>query len=325
MTHRAVALLAVLVVTLVSAPHVARAQAGRIYRVALLMPFSTAEALPYREAFLDGMRHLGYVEGRNIVFDVRTSDRDRVRVSALLDDMIGLKPDVLVSDGNAAQLMRAKTTSIPIVLAVGGDPVRTGLAHSWARPGMNVTGVAGPPLTGKHIELMREIVPRLARVGVFVDTTTNACNGIEEGAREAARSVGAVLVSYPVANREEIARAFSRMETQRPDMLLPCPAAMLFNNRDLLFESAVRLRIPFTSFVVANLPLGVLFAYSMSFADGYRKAATYVDKILKGAKPGDLPIEQPTKFELVINMKTARTLGLTIPPSLLLRADQVIE
>jgi putative ABC transport system substrate-binding protein len=122
MNHRAAALLAVLVVTLVSAPHAARAQAGRIYRVALLMPFSTAEALPYRDAFFEGMRHLGYVDGRNIVFDVRTSDRDRVRVSALLDDMIGLKPDVLVSDGNAAQLMRAKTTSIPIVLATGGTP-----------------------------------------------------------------------------------------------------------------------------------------------------------------------------------------------------------
>jgi putative ABC transport system substrate-binding protein len=324
MHHRAAALLAVFVVTVVTAPHLAQAQAG-IHRVALLMPFSTAEALPYRDAFFEGMRHLGYVEGRNVVFDVRTSDRDRARVSALLDDMISLKPDVLVSDGNAAELMRAKTTSIPIVLAVSGDPVRAGLAHSWARPGMNLTGIVGPALASKHIEIMREIIPQLARVGVFVDITASACDTLEESARQAARTLGAVLVAYPVANREEIVRAFSRMDKQRPDMLIPCPTAMLFNNRDLLFESAVRLRIPFTSFVVANLPLGVLFSYSVSFVDGYRKAATYVDKILKGAKPGDLPLEQPTRFELVINMKTARTFGLTIPPSLLLRADQVIE
>ena len=181
-------------------------------------------------------------------------------------------------------------------------------------------------LPGKHIDMMREIRPRLTRVGMLVDATAKVgCNIVEENAREAARRIGAIFGSYPVANRHEIELAFSQIMKERPDVLLPCPTALLFNNRDLLYENAVRLRIPFTSFVTASLPLGVLFAYSANFADGYRKAAAYVDKILRGARPGDLPFEQPAKFDLVINLKTAKAMGLTIPPSLLARADQVIE
>ena len=147
---------------------------------------------------------------------------------------------------------------------------------------------------------------------------------MEDAARHASRSLGVIFVSYPVTNRNEIDQAFARMRTQPPDVLLPCPVALMFNNRDLLYESAVRLRIPFTSFVTANLPLGVLLSYAPNFVEGYRRAATYVDKILKGARPGDLPFEQPTKLELVINLKTARAFGL-IQPSVLLRADRVIE
>ena len=321
-----VVLLAV-VLALITPPSATEAQTSTIHRVAVLLPFSTAEAVPYRDAFFEGMRALGYVDGRNVVFDVRTSDRDRVRVAAMVDELMALKPNVVVSDGNAVQLLMAKTASVPVVLAASSDPVGAGFAHSLGRTGMNVTGVALllDQMAAKHVEIMREIRPRLARVALLVDTTTGTCTIIEKGARDAARSVGAVFVSYPVANREDIERAFSQMEKDRPDLLLPCPAAMLFNNRDLLFESALRLRIPFTSFVVANVPLGVLFSYSASFVDGYRRAATYVDKILKGAKPGDLPFEQATKFELVINLKTARAVGVTISPSVLLRADRVLE
>jgi len=310
------------------APSVVHAQAGRTYRVAILGPFSTPEGLAYREAFFDAMLKLGYVEGRSVIFDVRTSDRDRVRVTALVEELIALRPDVLVSDANAAQVMRDKTTSIPIVLTGSIDPVGQGFAQSLGRPGMNVTGVTQlmDQLPGKHIDIMREIRPRLMRVGMLVDANPGVgCSIVEENAREAARRIGAVFVSYTVANRQEIERAFSQMPKERPDVLLPCPAALLFNNRDLLYENAVRLRIPFTSFVTANVPLGVLFAYAPSFTEGYRKAATYVDKILRGARPGDLPFEQATKFDLVINLKTAKTMGLTIPPSLLARADQVIE
>jgi putative tryptophan/tyrosine transport system substrate-binding protein len=273
------------------------------------------------------MRDLGYVEGRTVIFDVRTSDRDRAKVPALVEELIALRPDVLVSDGNAARAIREKTATIPIILTASIDPVGQGFAQSLRRPGMNVTGVALSldQLAAKHIELIQEIRPRRARVGLFVDITTEGCNLVEESARRAAQSVGASFVPYNVASRDDIARAFLGMQQERPDVLMPCPAALLFNNRDLLYENAVRLRIPFTSFVTASLPLGVLFSYSGSFTEGYRRAATYVDKILKGERPGDLPFEQPTKFELVINLKTAKAFGLTIPPSLLLRADQVIE
>jgi ABC-type uncharacterized transport system substrate-binding protein len=320
-------MLAVLFMVVVAAVFPVDAQQAKIHRVAVLLAFSTEEAQRYREAFFAGMRELGYIEGRNVVFDVRTSDRDRLNVPDLVMELIGLNPDVLVSDGNAIQAIRAKTTSIPVVLAVTGDPVREGFAYSLGRPGLNVTGSAIPfdALAAKHVEIMREIRPRLMRVAMLFDTTTDRCTPIEEGARAGAQQMGAALSSYRVGNREAIERAFTRMETDRPDLLLPCPAAMLFNNRDLLFDSALRLGIPLTSFVVANLPHGVLFSYAPSFAAGYRRAATYTDKILKGAKPGDLPIEQPTTFEFVINLKTARTLGITVPPSVLLRADKVIE
>jgi putative ABC transport system substrate-binding protein len=303
------------------------AQSAKTHRVAVLLPFSTEEAQPYRNAFFAGMREHGYVDGRNVVFDVRTSDRDRRNVPALVSELIALKPDVLVSDANAIQAIHAQTTSIPVVLAVAGDPVRDGFAHSLRRPGLNVTGSAIPfeALAAKHVEIMRDIRPRIRRVALLFDTTSARCAAMEQGARTAAEQVGAAFLSYRVDNREAIERAFRTIEADRPDLLLPCPTAILFNNRDLLFESALRLRIAFTSFVVANLPHGVLFAYAPSFAAGYRKAATYTDKILKGSKPGDLPIEEPTTFEFVINLKTASTLGITIPPSLLLRADQVIE
>ena len=288
--------------------------------------FSTEEGRPYRDAFLAALRELGYVEGRNLILDLRTSDRDRTAVSTLVDELIALKPEVLVSDGNAVRVLRAKTTSIPTVLAGSTDPVGDGLAFSLARPGMNVTGVALllDQLSTKHIELMREILPRLTRVGMLVDSSGDRCGIVEDAARHASRSLGVIFVSYPVTNRNEIDQAFARMRTQPPDVLLPCPVALMFNNRDLLYESAVRLRIPFTSFVTANLPLGVLLSYAPNFVEGYRRAATYVDKILKGARPGDLPFEQPTKLELVINLKTARAFGL-IQPSVLLRADRVIE
>ena len=317
----------VAVATLLALAGVAPSQTGATYRVAMLEPFSTQEGRPYREAFLSAMRELGYVEGRNLIFELRTSDRDRSQVPALADELIALKPDVLVSDGNAVRVLRAKTTTIPIVLAGATDPVAEGFAMSLARPGLNVTGLALPlgELAAKHIEMMREIHPRLTRVAMLVDRTGDRCQTVEDAARQASRTLGAVFVDYPVASRNDIEDAFSRMRTRRPDVILPCPVALLFNNREFLYENAVRLRIPFTSFVTANVPFGVLFAYSPSFADGYRKAATYVDKILKGVRPGDLPFEQPAKLELVINLKTARAFGLTVPPSVLLRADRVIE
>ena len=196
-------------------PLVAEAQTSRVYRVAMLEPFSTDEGRSYREAFLAAMRELGYVEGRNLILDLRTSDRDRTRVAALAEELIALKPDVLVSDANAVRILQEKTTSIPIVLTASTDPVGDGLALSLSRPGLNVTGVAQllDQLSTKHIEIMRDILPRLTRVGMLVDSTSERCGRVESAARQALRTVGAVFVDYRVANRNEIEQAFSCMRT----------------------------------------------------------------------------------------------------------------
>jgi len=323
--HALATLLAISVVT-PALPYAAHAQSGKTYRIGVVRT-ATPEDEPYAATFLAALGDLGYVKDRNLIFDVREVDRDLTQVAAAVDELIALKPDVLLGWESIAQVMRAKTSSIPIVLTGAINPVKAGLARSLRQPGMNVTGVAqlNDLLPAKHIELMREINPRLKRVGLFVDTTASGCKLVEEGAREAARASGVVLTPYYVANRDDVERTFSQMEKQRPDVLMPRPSTVLFNSRDLLFESAVRLRIPFTSFIVANVPKGVLFSYAASIHENQRKIASYVDKILRGAKPADLPIEQPTTFVFVINLHTARALGLTIPPSLLLRADKVIE
>jgi putative ABC transport system substrate-binding protein len=241
--------------------------------------------------------------------------------------MIALKPDVLLGFEDVALVMRRKTTSIPIVLTGALDPIGAGLAQSLARPGLNVTGSTqlNDQLVAKHVQILREILPRLGRIGQFVDTAAPGCNLVAEYARNAAQSVGVSFVPYSVTTMKDIELAFSRIGSERVEALLPCPSPVMFSARTLLFAEAQRLRVPLTSFVVANVPPGVLFAYAATVEEGYRRAATYVDRILKGAKPADLPVEQPTKFELVINLKTAKALGLTIPPALLGRADEVIE
>jgi len=211
---RLIGLAVVLGLSLTLAPIAAWSQTARTYRVAMLEPFATEEGRLYREAFLAALRELGYVEGRNLILHLRTSDRDRTLVPTLADELIALKPDVLVSDSNAVRILRQKTASIPIVLTAPTDSVGDGLALSLARPGLNVTGVAllQDQWFAKHIELMRQ----------------------------ASRTVGAVFVDYRVANRHEFGQVFSRMRTQRPDVLLPCPAALLFNNRDPFLLDGVR-------------------------------------------------------------------------------------
>ena len=223
-----------LALCLALAPLAAWSQTARTYRVAMLEPFATVEGRLYREAFLAALRELGYVEGRNLILHPRTSDRDRTLVPTLADELIALKPDVLVSDSNAVRILR-QTDCINTYRVNGPDgPVGDGLALSLARPGLNVTGIAllQDQLFAKQIELMREILPRLTRVGMLVDRTSDDCRVVESSGRQASRTVGAVFVDYRVANRQEIGQAFSRVRTQQPDVLLPCPAALLFNNRD---------------------------------------------------------------------------------------------
>jgi len=303
-------------------------QRATVHRVGQLnLGSAGGEVQPYFDTFVAAMRKLGYVEGRNFILDRRWADGSAERLGPLVDELIALKPHVLLGNEAIAQIMRAKTTSIPIVLTSSIDPVKAGLARTLSRPGMNVTGITqlNDQLPAKHIELMRDINPRLSRVAQLVDISASGCRIVEEQARLAAGRFGVTLVPYYVTTERDLEQAFARMEQDRPDVVLPCPSSLLFYHRALLFENVRRLRIPMTSFIVANVPDGVLFAYATSLHENLAKAATYVDKILKGASPSDLPIEQPTNFELVLNLKTAKALNLTIPRSILVRAERVIE
>lgn len=304
----------------------ALAQGDRVYRVASFAPDSN-EGQARRATFHAEMHRLGYVEGRNVVYLSVEAGRDRQQLAGAADALIALKPDVLVAWGSDARALHERTSTIPIVLTGGFDPVGAGFAQSLARPGKNVTGVTqlNEQLPAKHVEILAEILPRFSRIGMLFDNHYSGCVLVERSVRAAAQRLGKTLVTWKVGSKADIERAFAQMATDRPDALLPCPSAVLYNHRALLFSEGLRLRIPWTSFIVANVPHGVLFAHSSSRDDEYRKAATYVDRILRGANPAELPIEQPSRFELVVSRKTAKSLGIAIPQSILLRANRVIE
>jgi len=295
-------------------------------RVVIIGP-GNPESKGYGETFRAALQDLGHVQDRSVIVESHILGEDPKGMGALVDDIIARKPDVFVVWENVAQAIRARNTTIPIVLAGAIDPVKAGLARSMGHPGMNVTGIAqlNDQLPARHIGLMKDILPALKSVGAFVDDGASGCAIVAASARKAANNVGAAFITYNAGAKDGVVRAFEQMATRRPDMLLPCPTPHLYMNRELLFERALRLRIPLSSFIVANVPDGVLFAYATSIHEINRRAAVYVDRILKGADAGSLPIEQPTKFELVINLRTAKALGLTIPQSVLLRADRVIE
>jgi putative ABC transport system substrate-binding protein len=250
------------------------------------------------------------------------------RLPALARELLDQKPDVIVTFGTtAAQAANAVTTTTPIVMAIAGDPVAAGLAASLARPGGNVTGLslATPELSGKRVELLREVLPHLTRLAVLGDLLHSPrpveVRRIEEVARIFGMTVGLVDVTRP----EDLDRALREVAQTRPDALLVVNSSLTATHRTRIIDSALRRRVPVVSSTVEWAAAGALLTYAPSLIDSCRRAATYVDKILKGAKPADLPVEQPTKFELVINLNTAKALGVTIPPSLLARADQVIE
>lgn len=305
----------------------ARAQSGRTYRVGIVMIASQSAVKHNEAAFLGGLRDRGYVVGRNLVYDVRYAGGDFSRVPAMVDEIIALKPDVIAGFESVVEVMRAKTSTIPIVLTNSTDPVALGLARSLARPGGNVTGISTqwelfPP---KHIQILREMLPRLSRVGMLIDMTMTSARPGEQLARNAAQTIGATLIPYYVTNNAEIERAFGQMEKDRPDALLMQSSGIVFGFRDRIYDWTLRLRIPFAAIVPSMGDEGALLAYGAGFEQAHRDATAYIDKILKGTKPGDLPIEQPTKFELVINLKTAKALRITVPQTVLFRADRVIE
>src|SRR5215468_10991532 len=320
-----------LALSLTLAPLVAGAQqAGKVPRIGFLGVSSPSDRPPLLEAFRQRLRELGWVEGQNIVIDYRYA-QDRVdRLPDLAAELVRLKVDLIVASAGTQAAMAAKnaTETIPIVMIYVRDPVGTGLIASLARPGGNVTGVsgsAGLEMFAKQLELLKETVPKIRRVALL----SNPDNAYHQLAiREvnvAARSLGVELQLLEARGPNEFDGAFAAMAKERVGALLVLSDAVLNSHRIRLADLAARSRLPAAYGVRESVEAGGLMSYGPSFLDSYRRAATYVDKILKGTKPADLPVEQPTKYELVINMKTAKALGLTIPPSLLRRADEVIQ
>ena len=305
-------------------------QAGRIPRVGVLATRTAGDAR--LEGLLQGLRELGYVEGRNLLVEYRDAEGKTERFPALAAELVSLKCDVIVTTGGtlAAQAAKQATTTLPIVFASVGDAVAEGLVTSLARPGGNVTGltVAATELVSKSLEVIKQAVPGVKRVAILFKPDAMPDSAKKErlkAADVAARALGLRLQIVEARGAEDFDRAFSDMTRARADALA-VPATQVFNlERRRLVNLAAKNRLPAVYPNRDFVDAGGLMSYGPNLADMARRAASYVDKILKGAKPADLPVEQPTRFELVINLKTAKALGLTIPQSLLQRADQVIE
>ncbi len=313
----------------------AQPQTAKVSRIGILSPGAPLDAgrNPSALAFLFGalresLRELGYVEGQNIAIEYRFAEGRPERLPALAEDLVRLKVDVIVAPSPPApQAAKRATSTIPIVFVVIGDPVAQGLVASLARPGSNITGLANlaQEVVGKQLELLKEVAPKVSRVAVLQNPTNQAHPFVLRQAEGAARTLGVQLHIAHAGTPPEIDAAFAAMRSQRAGGVLVLRDALFLAQRAQIVALAAKSRLPAVYGLREEAQAGGLMAYGASAPAMYRRAATYVDKILKGAKPADLPVEQPTKFELVINLKTAKALGLTIPPSLLGRADEVIE
>ena len=324
------ALVLALLVACVAAPLSAEAQqAARVYRLGFLSMRAGPTDNPQLDAFRAGLRELGYVEGRNMVLEVRYADGADRKLGELAAELVRLNPDVIVAQSGVASLaVRNRTKTIPIVMASSGDAVRQGLVKSLARPGGNVTGITllSPELIQKRLEVLREMLPSLSRLGVLWCGGTNVIpEGEWEGARTASDVLKVRLVSLEAPTARDLPSAFDLAVRQRVEAILMFDCSSLHPSAARIAELAMKHRLP-ALYPFSYYPeAGGLMSYGPSAKDAARRAAGYVDKIPKGAKPADLPVEQPTKFELVINLKTAKALKLKIPQPLLVRADQVIE
>jgi len=301
---------------------------GRTVTIGYLGNSSPSLEASLVEAFREGLRELGYVEGQNLIIKYQWAEGQQGRYTVLAQELVRLKPDVILAAGTQGTLAAKQATrSIPIVTAVVGEPVAAGLASSLAKPGGNVTGLAtlAPELEGKRLELFKEVVPKLSRVVALLNPTNPFTMIAWKAALPAAGTLGMKLQAVEVRDPNDLDRAFATIREARPDGLLVLPDRVLFTYRASIVRFMVKSRIPgmfpFREFAEE----GGLMAYGPDYTDMYRRAATYVDKILKGAKPAERPIGQPTKFEMVVNLKAAKALGLTIPRSILLQANAVIQ
>ena len=306
-------------------------QGGKVYRVGTLFSASREDAVPRIAALELGLASLGYVAGHNIVFVHRYADDAKLtRVAELAAELVQAGVDVVVTATNptTAAMMKA-TSTVPIVMAVGVDPVSAGLVAGITRPGGNVTGltfdVDPTQLASKRMEILKELVPSLARAAVLWNPTYGPAGLRFKGTEAAGRKLGIAIISARVTEPGELERAFAELKRARAQALIVMSDPMTVGQRKRIAELAASHRLPAIYALREFVEAGGLSSYATSLVDQYRRAARYVDRILKGAKPGDLPLEQPTAFELWINARAAKALGLTIPPSLLQRADQVIE
>jgi putative ABC transport system substrate-binding protein len=314
---------------LLAAPLAAEAQpAGKVYRIGVLEGTPVALNAANLEAFRQGLQELGYVERQNYAIEYRSADGRPERFLDLAADLVRLKVDVIVTRGTGAALAAKNATrTIPIVMAGSGDPVQNGLVASLARPGENVTGLStiNSELVGKRLGLLKEAIPGITRIAVVLNLSSPTLGTQRKQIEVAARSLGVQPQFLDVRKSEDLDRAFDAAIKQRADAVHVSLDTLTRTNLRRIVGLSAKHRLPSIYSSRDFVDAGGLMAYSVRYPEAYRRAATYVDKIFRGAKPGDLPVEQSTKFDLVINLKTAKALGLTIPPSLLGRADEVIQ
>ena len=306
-----------------------RAQAtARVFRVGYIVVATPEEQAHLTRAFEDGMRDLGYVEGRDVVFERRFAHGDTARLPDLAAELVRLAPDVIVTGGNPViAAVRRSATTIPVVMGISRDPVGAGFIASYGHPGGNVTGLAADPMPdvlGKDLEVFKEIVPRAQRVALLWNPVPPGADTYRKVAENAARRLGVAMQVVEVRERNDLEAAFDAMVRERADGVWVLPDPLTFTARRQVVALSMKHRLPSVYWQREYVDRGGLVSYGSSVATAFRRAAWYVDRILKGAKPGDLAVEQAAKFELVVNLGTAKSLGLVIPQSLLLRADEVI-
>ena len=304
--------------------HIVNAQpAGKIARIGILADFNS----PQLEALRQGLRDHGYIEGQNLLIEYRYVEGKRDHVPGLVAELLGLKIDLIVTLGPMTPVVAKTVKGIPVVFGFSGDPVEAGVVASLARPGGNATGMTffASVLAGKRVELLKEVVPGTARIGVLANPN-HAGESIEfREAEIAAKAMSITIHRHTAQVPNDFAGAFSAIAKQRATALITFPDALMMAHRKEIAEFAIKLRLPSVGGWSQFADAGGLMTYGPNLADSFRRVAFYIDKILKGAKPADLPVEQPTKFELVINLKAAKQIGLTIPPNVLARADRVIK
>ena len=323
------AFIAVIAIGSLAGPLPAGAQLRReVHKIGMLETVSPSVNAANLDAFRQGLRALGYVEGQNFVIEYRSVDGRPERFPELAAELVRLKVDLILTRGTmGVTAAKNATGTIPIVMAASGDPLGAGLVAGLARPGGNVTGLSAltTEVSGKRLQLLKEAIPGSQRIAALLDMSNPTLATQWRAIDQTARSMGLLPQLVDVRKAEDLGAAFDAAVKQRADAAIVGLGAVMQNNVGLIVSLAAERRLPAVYPSRDFVNAGGLIAYGVSYPDSYRRAATYVDRILKGAKPGDLPVEQATKLELVINVKTAKALGLTIPPSLLLRADELIE